>query len=87
MDRTKIERINFLARKSKADGLSEAEKAEQQALRDEYREFMRRGYMAQFENTYFIDKDGNYLSDEWFNYSCDFSEGFADVERTNVEWG
>lgn len=59
MDRTKIERINFLARKSKSEGLSEAEKAEQQALRDEYREFMRRGYMAQFENTYFIDKDGN----------------------------
>ncbi|MGN0655156.1 MAG: DUF896 domain-containing protein [Ruminiclostridium sp.] len=59
MDRAKIDRINFLARKSKAEGLSEAEKAEQQTLRNEYREFMRRGYMAEFESTYFIDKDGN----------------------------
>ena len=59
MDRAKIDRINFLARKSKAEGLSDEEKAEQQALRDEYRAFMRRGYMAEFENTYFIDKDGN----------------------------
>ena len=59
MTNEKIARINELARKSKTTGLTEAEKAEQQALRDEYREFMRRGYMAQFENTYFIDKDGN----------------------------
>lgn len=59
MDRAKIERINFLAKKSKSEGLSESEKTEQQALRDEYREFMRRGYMAEFEKTYFIDKDGN----------------------------
>ena len=35
MTNEKIARINELARKSKAEGLTEAEKAEQQALRRE----------------------------------------------------
>lgn len=47
MEKEKIERINALARKSKAEGLTDAEKAEQKALRDEYiREFR-----AQFQST------------------------------------
>ena len=29
----------------------------------------------------FIDKDGKYLSNEWFYYLVDFSEGFAVVQR------
>ncbi len=59
MDREKIDRINFLARKSKAEGLSEAEKAEQTELRNEYRAFMMRGFMATASNTYVVDENGN----------------------------
>ena len=36
MTEEKIARINALAKKSKTTGLTEAEKAEQQALRQEY---------------------------------------------------
>lgn len=59
MEKSKIERINFLARKSKSEGLTDEERAEQTELRNEYRAYMRNGYMAQFSNTYIIDKDGN----------------------------
>ncbi len=59
MDKQKIERINFLARKSKSEGLSDDEKNEQTALRNEYRQYMRNGYMAEFSNTYIIDENGN----------------------------
>lgn len=59
MDKEKIERINFLARKSKSEGLTNEEKAEQTDLRNEYRAFMMRGFMATASNTYVVDSDGN----------------------------
>ncbi len=59
MDKSKIERINFLARKSKTETLSAEEKEEQQALRNEYRQYMMNSYMPQLKNTYVIDQDGN----------------------------
>ncbi len=59
MDKEKIARINFLARKSKNEGLTEEEKSEQTTLRNEYRQYMRNGYMAEFSNTYIVDKNGN----------------------------
>lgn len=59
MDKEKIERINFLARKSKSEGLTDEEKTEQTNLRNEYRAFMMRGFMATASNTYVVDSDGN----------------------------
>lgn len=46
----KMNRINELAKKSKAEGLSEAEKAEQTVLREEYLAKFREGFRQQLEN-------------------------------------
>lgn len=59
MEKEKIERINFLAKKSKTEGLTDEEKEEQQLLRNEYRESFRRNLSAQLDNTYILDKNGN----------------------------
>ncbi|MGN0796236.1 MAG: DUF896 domain-containing protein [Christensenellales bacterium] len=54
-----IERLNYLAKKSKAEGLSEEEKAEQQKLRREYVDSVVGNLRAQLDNTYVVDKSGN----------------------------
>ena len=59
MDDTMIARINELAHKEKAEGLTDAEKAEQKKLRDAYRFAFRANLTAQLENTYIIDEKGN----------------------------
>ncbi len=59
MEKKKIERINFLAKKSKEEGLTEEEKAEQKTLRDEYREEFRKNLIGQLKNTVVIDEYGN----------------------------
>ena len=58
MTNEKIARINELARKSKATGLSEAEKAEQQALRQEYVADVKASLRAQLNNTSIQEPDG-----------------------------
>ena len=58
MEKSKIERINFLAKKSKTQGLTEKEKAEQKALRDEYIASVKKNLTAQLDNTYIIRPDG-----------------------------
>ena len=55
----KIARINYLAKKSKTEGLTDAEKAEQTALRNEYRAEFRRSLEAQLERIEFVDKGGS----------------------------
>lgn len=55
----KIQRINFLAKKAKAEGLTEEEKAEQQQLRKEYIAEWRQGVVQVLDNTYIMDEDGN----------------------------
>ena len=58
MTNEKITRINELARKSKATGLTEAEKAEQQALRQEYVADVKASLRAQLNNTSIQEPDG-----------------------------
>ena len=58
MTEEKIKRINFLAKKQKAEGLTEEEKAEQQKLRREYIDSYKRNLIAQLENTYILEPDG-----------------------------
>ena len=57
MDQKKIDRINELAHKSKAEGLTDAEKAEQTQLRNEYRQAVVGNLAAQLNNTYIMTPD------------------------------
>jgi len=59
MEQSKIDRINTLAKKAKAEGLTPAEAEEQKALRAEYVAAFRASLTAQLENTVIVDKDGN----------------------------
>ena len=58
MNQEKIDRINFLARKSRTDGLTDAEKEEQLALRQEYIAAFRRSLTGQLDNTWIVDEKG-----------------------------
>ena len=59
MTQEKIQRINELARKSRDQGLTEEEKAEQQALRREYVEAMKQSLKSQLDASVVIRPDGS----------------------------
>ncbi len=54
-----IKRINELAKKSREEGLSDEEKIEQAALRQEYIRRFRQGMENTLSNVYIMDKNGN----------------------------
>ena len=58
MTQEKIDRINFLARKKKQEGLTEAETEEQAILRREYIDSFKMSLVSQLENTYIVEPDG-----------------------------
>ena len=58
MEQSKIDRINVLAQKSKAEGLTEAEKKEQDLLRKEYIANIRRNLRAQLDSIDVVNPDG-----------------------------
>lgn len=58
MDSSRIDRINFLARKSKKEGLTEEEKKEQALLRREYIAAIRMNIRTQLDNISIQEEDG-----------------------------
>ena len=59
MNEEKIVRINELYHKSKSEGLTDAEKEEQQALRKEYVQAIRGNIRATLDNTSIKNPDGS----------------------------
>lgn len=62
MDEKKIARINELAHKSKAEGLTEAEKKEQQLLRQEFLAAVRKNLKSQLDNIDMQEADGTIVN-------------------------
>ena len=59
MDQKKLDRINELARKSKVEELTENEKLEQKALREEYIRDFRASMRGILNNTTIVSPDGS----------------------------
>ena len=58
MIQEKIDRINELYRKSKAEGLTEAEKNEQAILRKEFIASIKKNVQSQLNNIDMVNEDG-----------------------------
>ncbi len=58
MDKSKIDRINFLAKKAKTEGLDDNELKEQAKLREEYIKSFRASLKGILDNTYIQNSDG-----------------------------
>ncbi len=56
MEKEKILRINYLAAKKKAEGLTESEQAEQKELYKEYLNAIRRNFKATLDSIEVVDK-------------------------------
>ncbi len=55
LSKEKIDRINFLARKKKTEGLTKAEAEEQQVLRQEYLAAFRANFRRQLDEVRFVE--------------------------------
>lgn len=62
MEQSKIDRINELYRKSKAEGLTESEKKEQKILRQEYVDSFRQNLRSQLDRIDIEEKDGTVVN-------------------------
>ena len=58
MEQAKIDRINFLARKSKNEGLTPEEKEEQAGLRQEYLGAIRKNLRSTLDSIKVVDNGG-----------------------------
>ena len=62
MEKQKIDRINELYKKSKAEGLTDTERKEQKVLRQQYIELIRRNLRSQLNNIDIEEKDGTVVN-------------------------
>ena len=62
MENEKIQRINFLARKQKSEGLTIEEKEEQALLRREFIDDFKKNLEAQLSSIEVVDKDPSKLN-------------------------
>ncbi|WP_324824035.1 DUF896 domain-containing protein [Sinanaerobacter sp. ZZT-01] len=58
LEKEKIDRINFLAKKSKGEGLTEEERKEQHILREEFLIDFRARFKKQLDNIEFVEDIG-----------------------------
>ena len=59
MEQWKIDRINQLARKARAEGLTPEESAEREDLRKQYVAAVKASLTIHLDNTYLVDEKGN----------------------------
>lgn len=64
MSKEKLNRINFLAKKSKEEGLTDEEKKEQTDLRKEYLQNIRQSFKNQLSTVTVIDPEGTDVTPE-----------------------
>ena len=74
MEKSKIDRINALAKKAKAIGLTERETAERDALRKEYLADMRAAFKQQLDSTYVQTADGAKIPYACLLYTSDAAD-------------
>ncbi len=59
MEQAKLKRINDLAKKAKESGLTDKEKEEQNALREEYIAMFKKSLTNTLENIVLVDENGH----------------------------
>lgn len=64
LSKEKLNRINELAKKSKSEGLTSQEKKEQQQLREQYLQNIRKTFKGTIENMKVIDPNGKDVTPE-----------------------
>lgn len=57
LGKEKLDRINFLAQKKKAEGLTDSEAKEQEALRKAYLAAFRKSFRQQLDHIEIVDKE------------------------------
>jgi uncharacterized protein YnzC (UPF0291/DUF896 family) len=76
LSKEKIKRINDLAKKAKAEGLSKVEEEEQQVLRQEYVDNFRKSFKKTLHSVKVVDNEGNDVTPDKLKQSKQNNKNF-----------